>query len=107
MLTEKLITDVVGAALREDAPNGDVTSEHLIPASATATAVLAAREPGVFSGSAVFVAAFKLTDSSVQVEMHIKDGEAFVAGQKLATITGPARAVLTAERIGLNFTQRM
>ena len=107
MLTEKLITDVVGAALREDAPNGDVTSEHLIPASATATAVLAAREPGVFSGSAVFVAAFKLTDSSVQVEMHIKDGEAFVAGQKLATIKGPARAVLTAERIGLNFTQRM
>lgn len=107
MLTEKLITDVVGAALREDAPNGDVTSEHLIPASATATAVLAAREPGVFSGSAVFVAAFKLTDSSVQVELHIKDGEAFVAGQKLATITGPARAVLTAERIGLNFTQRM
>jgi nicotinate-nucleotide pyrophosphorylase (carboxylating) len=107
MLTEKLITDVVGAALREDSPNGDVTSEHLIPASATATAVLAAREPGVFSGSAVFVAAFKLTDSSVQVEMHIKDGEAFVAGQKLATITGPARAVLTAERIGLNFTQRM
>ena len=107
MLTEKLITDVVGAALREDAPNGDVTSEHLIPASATATAVLAAREPGVFSGSAVFVAAFKLTDSSVQVEMHIKDGEAFVAGQKLATITGPARAVLTAECIGLNFTQRM
>lgn len=107
MLTEKLITDVVGAALREDAPNGDVTSEHLIPASATATAVLAAREPGVFSGSAVFVAAFKLTDSSVQVEIHIKDGEAFVAGQKLATITGPARAVLTAERIGLNFTQRM
>ena len=107
MLTEKLITDVVGAALREDAPNGDVTSEHLIPASATATAVLAAREPGVFSGSAVFVAAFKLTDPTVQVEMHIKDGEAFVAGQQLATITGPARAVLTAERIGLNFTQRM
>ncbi len=107
MLTEKLIADVVGAALREDAPNGDVTSLHLIPASARATAVLAAREPGVFSGSAVFIAAFKLTESSVLVEMHIHDGEPFVAGQKLATITGPARAVLTAERIGLNFTQRM
>jgi nicotinate-nucleotide pyrophosphorylase (carboxylating) len=39
--------------------------------------------------------------------MHIEDGATFVAGQKLATITGPARAVLTAERIGLNFTQRM
>ena len=107
MLTEKLINDVVGAALREDAPNGDVTSEHLIPPGASAVAVLAAREPGVFSGSAVFVAAFKLTDPSVLVEMHIEDGSTFVAGQKLATITGPARAVLTAERIGLNFTQRM
>jgi nicotinate-nucleotide pyrophosphorylase (carboxylating) len=107
MLNEKLIADVVGAALREDAPNGDVTSQHLIPASSIATAVLAAREPGVFSGTAVFVAAFKLTDPGVQVEMHINDGDHFVNGQKLATIKGPARAVLTAERIGLNFTQRM
>ncbi len=107
MLTEKIITDVVGAALHEDAPNGDVTSQHLIPESATATAVLAAREAGVFSGTAVFIAAFKLTDPSVQVEMHINDGDHFVAGQKLATIKGSARAVLTAERIGLNFTQRM
>ncbi len=107
MLTEKMITDVVGAALHEDAPNGDVTSQHLIPESATATAVLAAREAGVFSGTEVFIAAFKLTDPSVQVEMHINDGDHFVAGQKLATIKGAARAVLTAERIGLNFTQRM
>jgi nicotinate-nucleotide pyrophosphorylase (carboxylating) len=107
MLTEKMITDVVGAALHEDAPNGDVTSQHLIPESATATAVLAAREAGVFSGTAVFIAAFKLTDPSVQVEMHINDGDHFVAGQKLATIKGSARAILTAERIGLNFTQRM
>ncbi|MTA59287.1 MAG: nicotinate-nucleotide diphosphorylase (carboxylating), partial [Actinobacteria bacterium] len=48
MLTKELINQVVGAALREDAPNGDVTSEHLIPADATAVAELAAREPGVF-----------------------------------------------------------
>lgn len=107
MLTAQIINDVVAAALREDAPNGDITSEHLIPADATAVAELAAREPGIFSGSEVFIAAFKLTDARVNVEMKIKDGEGFAAGQLLAIVTGPARAVLTAERIGLNFTQRM
>jgi nicotinate-nucleotide pyrophosphorylase (carboxylating) len=107
MLTSELINQVVGAALREDAPSGDVTSEHLIPLEAMAVAELAAREPGVFSGVEVFVAAFKLTDPSVQVDMKIKDGERFEEGQQLAVISGPARAVLTAERIGLNFVQRM
>jgi nicotinate-nucleotide pyrophosphorylase (carboxylating) len=107
MLTQENINLVVGAALFEDAPNGDVTSEHLIPADATAVAELTARESGVFSGAQVFVAAFKLTDSTVEVEMKIRDGEKFEAGQLLAVVTGPARAVLTAERIGLNFTQRM
>ncbi|MFM1984257.1 MAG: hypothetical protein RL723_692 [Actinomycetota bacterium] len=107
MLTQENINLVVGAALLEDAPNGDVTSEHLIPADATAVAELVAREPGVFSGAQVFVAAFKLTDATVEVDMKIRDGEKFEAGQLLAVVTGPARAVLTAERIGLNFTQRM
>lgn len=107
MLTTELINKVVGAALLEDAPNGDVTSEHLIPADATAVAELAAREPGTFSGAQVFIAAFQLTNPSIKVEMKINDGEKFEKGQQLAVITGPARAVLTAERIGLNFVQRM
>jgi nicotinate-nucleotide pyrophosphorylase (carboxylating) len=107
MLTQEIINKVVGAALLEDAPNGDVTSEHLIPADATAVAELSAREPGVFSGADVFIAAFKLTDPTVNIEMKISDGDKFEKGQQLAVISGPARAVLTAERIGLNFVQRM
>ena len=107
MLTQEIINKVVGAALLEDAPNGDVTSEHLIPADATAVAELSAREPGVFSGAEVFIAAFKLTDPTVNIEMKIADGDKFEKGQQLAVISGPARAVLTAERIGLNFVQRM
>lgn len=107
MLTTEIINRVVSAALQEDAPSGDVTSEHLIPAEATAVAELAAREPGVFSGADVFIAAFKLTDERVDVEMKINDGEKFEKGQLLALVSGPARAVLTAERIGLNFVQRM
>jgi nicotinate-nucleotide pyrophosphorylase (carboxylating) len=107
MLDQQLINSVVGAALREDAPNGDVTSEHLIPADATATADLVAREPGVFSGADVFIAAFKLTDNKIAVDMKIGDGQDFSAGQVLAVISGSARSILTAERIGLNFVQRM
>ena len=107
MLTQAVIDRTVRAALEEDAPWGDLTSEYLIPAAAVATAELVAREPGVFSGGAVFAAAFALTDPRVHVEVHVADGAAFAAGDALATVEGPARAVLTAERIGLNFAQRM
>ncbi|MEY2675914.1 MAG: hypothetical protein RL102_1180 [Actinomycetota bacterium] len=107
MLTDKIIADVVQRALDEDAPWGDVTSETLIPVAAQATAILNAREAGVFSGADVFAAAFELTDPSIDVELLIADGERFTPGQPLARVTGSARGVLTAERIGLNFVQRM
>ncbi len=107
MLTRATIDRVVAAALEEDAPWGDLTSEALIPADATARAELVARVDGVFSGAAVFAAAFSLTDPSVVVDQRIGDGERFGPGDTIAVVTGPARAVLTAERIGLNFVQRM
>lgn len=107
MLDQQTIDAVVNAALREDAPDGDITSSTVIPAEATATAVLQAREPGVFAGADVFTAAFRLTDPDVHVTLLKKDGDRFVAGDDLAKVSGNARAILTAERIGLNFTQRM
>ena len=107
MLTRQTIDHVVGAALAEDAPWGDVTSELLIPETAYATARLSAREPGTFSGGAVFAAAMTLTDPSIRVELAVADGDAFEAGDTLATVTGPARSVLQGERVALNFVQRM
>ena len=107
MLTSATIDRVVSAALEEDAPWGDLTSEYLIPENATATADLVAREAGVFSGGAVFAAAFRLTDPLVEVQLIAEDGEYFEAGAVLAVVSGPARSVLRAERIGLNFVQRM
>jgi nicotinate-nucleotide pyrophosphorylase (carboxylating) len=107
MLTSQIIQEVVQRALNEDAPWGDATSTHLIPVNAVATAELAAREAGVFSGGDVFAAAFLLTDPSLDVQLFLEDGDTFVAGQELGVVTGSARAVLTAERIGLNFAQRM
>lgn len=107
MLTRATIDRAVSAALEEDAPWGDITSEYLIVETAVARAELIAREPGVFSGGEVFEAAFRLTDPRVDVELIVEDGEWFEPGAVLAVVTGPARSVLTAERIGLNFTQRM
>ena len=107
MLTPAHITRVVGAALEEDAPWGDLTSTTLLPSDATATADLVAREAGIFSGGEVFAAAFHLTDPSISVDVHVGDGDAFAAGDVLASVSGPARGILTAERIALNFTQRM
>jgi nicotinate-nucleotide pyrophosphorylase (carboxylating) len=73
----------------------------------SATADLAAREDGVFSGGEVFAAAFRLTDPSIEVTVRVADGDRFSRGDLLATVTGPARGILQAERIGLNFAQRM
>ncbi|TFB71166.1 carboxylating nicotinate-nucleotide diphosphorylase [Cryobacterium glaciale] len=107
MLTSHSITVVVQAALDEDAPWGDLTSAVLIPEDAVATASLEAREPGVFSGGAVFAAAFALTDPRIEVHQFVADGAPFSQGATLAEVTGPARGILQAERIGLNFVQRM
>ena len=107
MLTRATLNRVVGAALEEDAPWGDLTSATLLPADATATADLVAREAGVFSGGEVFTAAFALTDPTLAVDLHVGDGDEFTAGDVLASVSGSARSILTAERIALNFTQRM
>ena len=107
MLTDAAIENVVFAALEEDAPWGDVTSELFVPAEAIATAELNAREPGVFSGGAVIVATFAAVSAEVSVELMIDDGDRFAAGDVIAVISGPARAVLRGERVALNLVQRM
>ncbi len=98
---------VVRAALAEDAPWGDVTSEHLIPAEADATASIVARESGVFAGGAAVEAAFEQVDERIRITDLVDDGSAFGTGAVLARIEGPARGVLRGERIALNLAQRL
>jgi nicotinate-nucleotide pyrophosphorylase (carboxylating) len=107
VLTDSAIEAVVFAALEEDAPWGDVTSELFVPDDAVATAELNAREPGVFSGAAVVIATFAAVSADVSVEMRLADGDRFEAGDVIAVISGPARAVLRGERVALNLVQRM
>ncbi|MGY5765800.1 carboxylating nicotinate-nucleotide diphosphorylase [Brachybacterium sp. DNPG3] len=106
-LSRAQIDPVVAAALAEDAPWGDLTGQVFLPADATATARLTAREDGVLAGIDVLTAAFRLTDPAVEVTALVADGEAFRAGDVLARVAGPARAVVQAERIALNLVQRL
>ncbi|HVG26238.1 MAG TPA: carboxylating nicotinate-nucleotide diphosphorylase [Acidobacteriaceae bacterium] len=97
---------LVRVALDEDAPWGDVTSAALIEKDAPLTAHLVAREAGVLCGEDLFAAAMRLT-GAVRTEFAFHDGERFAEGAVLATAEGPARAVLQAERVALNFVQRL
>jgi nicotinate-nucleotide pyrophosphorylase (carboxylating) len=98
---------IVAAALAEDAPWGDVTSQALIPEEAQAEGAVIAREAGIFCGEQVVEASMRLTDPRIQITFGVRDGDAFDAGAALATVSGPARSVLTAERVALNLAQRL
>ena len=99
-----LVEPVVGAALREDlGRTGDITTAAVVPAQARARGTLSARVPGVVAGIDCAVAAFRLLDPAVEIEVHRADGCAIEAGDAVATVSGPARALLTAERTALNF----
>jgi nicotinate-nucleotide pyrophosphorylase (carboxylating) len=106
-LTRFDIETAVRAALVEDAPWGDLTSEALFSPTAHADAALVAREDGTFSGAEVFAAAFRLLDADIVVSDVAADGTRFAAGDVLGRVIGPARSVLQAERVALNFVQRM
>jgi nicotinate-nucleotide pyrophosphorylase (carboxylating) len=101
------VDTIVRMALLEDAPWGDLTSQSLIPTTARVTAQLVAREPGVFCGQDIVTAAFSLTDPAITTDFQIIDGKDFASGAVIATIHGPARGILQAERVALNFAQRL
>ncbi len=101
------IDRLVRMALDEDAPWGDVTSQTLIAGSMRVTAQLVAREAGVLSGEDIFTVAMSLTDPAISTRFVVHDAETFAGPTVLATIEGPAQGVLQAERVALNFVQRM
>ena len=101
------LTAVVRAALEEDRAFADVTTLATVPADRPAGAALVARTPGVVAGIALAVEAFRQIDPAVRVEVAVHDGEAVERGMVVAAIEGPARAILSAERVALNFVQRL
>lgn len=103
-----LINNAVAIALEEDLGLvGDITTNATVSADAKAHAVIAAREPGVVSGLDVARTAFRLVDPKITFVPKVADGDIVKAGTMIAEIEGPARGLLTAERVALNFLGRM
>ncbi|MBS1195753.1 MAG: nicotinate-nucleotide pyrophosphorylase [Actinobacteria bacterium] len=103
-----LYEPIVEAALREDLGRaGDQTTDAVVPADATATARLVARQAGRVAGLPVACRAFTLLDPRVEVDLRAGDGDDVAAGATLALISGPARPILSAERVALNLLGRL
>ena len=101
------IRAAVKAALTEDVGAGDATTLATVPASATALAIMRARRPLVVAGTEFVKAALHELSRKAQTETLLHDGQSATAGQPILAVSGPARAILTAERVALNFIQRL
>ncbi|MEL6437112.1 MAG: carboxylating nicotinate-nucleotide diphosphorylase, partial [Pseudomonadota bacterium] len=103
-----LVEDAVRAALLEDLGRaGDITTNATIAPDATATAVIAARDAGVVSGMDFALMSFWLMDQLLKFDVKVVDGNAVKPGDVLARISGNARALLSGERVALNYLMRM
>jgi nicotinate-nucleotide pyrophosphorylase (carboxylating) len=103
----KNIDALIEAALKEDMPEGDITSENIIPADSVSRAFIVAKEEGVLAGIYVAERVFKKIDQRVNFESHRKDGQKIIRGDKIATLKGSSISLLKGERTALNFLQRM
>jgi nicotinate-nucleotide pyrophosphorylase (carboxylating) len=99
-----IVEPLVRNALLEDLGlAGDITSAAVIPADHRSVVVMAAREPGVIAGLDAAELAFELVDPTIVMRRQVQDGAAVAPGDIIATIEGPSRGLLTAERTALNF----
>lgn len=98
---------IVDAALTEDLSGGDVTTDSLIPSHIEASASFVPRTHGVIAGLDVARAVFTRVDASVRFTPRLVDGDVVEGGETVATVTGSLASILRAERVALNFMQRM
>jgi nicotinate-nucleotide pyrophosphorylase (carboxylating) len=106
-LSTEEIHRAVKLALAEDIGSGDVTTLATVPENTLAEAVMRAREPLTSAGLVVAEAAFREVSDAVQITRVMRDGQRAISGSVLLKIAGPARALLSAERVALNFVQRL
>ena len=106
-LSSEEIRLAVEASLAEDVGSGDVTTLATVPSNIQATAVIASREPLVVAGLPFAMEAFRLLSKDIDVVEQCVDGEKTPPGRSLLNVRGQARAILTAERVALNFLQRL
>ena len=107
MLNRKDIMPIIARALAEDVGDGDVTTRWTVPFAKRADAAIIAKADGVIAGLDVARWVFEAIDEAIAFAARVKDGARVGAGDVLAEVSGPARGLLTGERVALNFLQRM
>lgn len=101
------VEQLIDLALREDIGAGDVTAEYFVPANVQSRAFMLVKDSGVIAGLDIAEQIFSRIDPSIVTRQLVADGSVVSYGTRVMEITGPARALLTAERTALNFAQRL
>lgn len=104
---KEIIADYIRQALREDVGDGDHTSLACIPESARGSAVLVAKQAGVIAGLEVAAMVYAQVDPSIVFTPLVQEGDEVEKGVRVFRVEGPSRSILTAERLSLNYIQRM
>src|SRR5260370_4586559 len=99
--------DPIAAALKEDIGDGDVTTDFFVPETLHATGRVIVREKAVVAGTGAAAEVFRQVDPSSDIEISCRDGDDVAAGDVIIEVRGLARSILKAERVALNFLQRL
>ena len=108
MSSSKLqIEEIIDRALAEDLGKGDVTTEALIPGDKQGTGFIVAKKEGILAGTGVAKQVFHRVDPELKVDILLEDGARIKLGSKIAKVSGSIASILKAERVALNFLQRL
>jgi nicotinate-nucleotide pyrophosphorylase (carboxylating) len=99
--------DPIAAALKEDIGDGDVTTDFFVPETLHATGRIIAREKAIVAGTGAAAEVFRQVDSATDIQISRRDGDEVEAGDTIIEVRGLARSILKAERVALNFLQRL
>lgn len=99
--------DLILSALKEDITSEDVSTNAVMPESVPGTVDLIAKQDGVIAGLSVYERVFTLLDPDTKATFSVKDGDHVTSGQKIGTVEGDIRVLLSGERVALNYLQRM
>jgi nicotinate-nucleotide pyrophosphorylase (carboxylating) len=99
--------DPISAALKEDIGQGDITTDFFVPETLHATGRITMRENAIVAGTGAAAEVFRRVDPSIDIQVIRRDGDEVVAGDVIVEVRGLARSILKAERVSLNFLQRL